>query len=155
MEDETQKRPAERGRTGHDALGCVCGRLRMAARAVTQAYDAALEPSGLTITQFGLLAALYRLGPMAVGELAREMGMDRTTMTRNLRPLEARGLIEALPDAEDRRRRRLALTGAGEEAFAAALPLWRAMQARVRARLGPYHTKRLFAELDAAMEAVL
>ncbi len=142
------------GRVSRDALGCICGRLRMAARAVTQAYDAALEPSGLKITQFALLAALHRLGPMAVGALAREMVMDRTTLTRNLRPLEARGLVAAAPDDGDRRARILALTDAGEEAFAKALPLWRAVQTRTRARLGPYHAARLLAELDAAIAAV-
>lgn len=142
-----------RGRAHRDALGCICGRLRMAARAVTQAYDAALAPSGLTVTQFALLAALYRLGPTAVGALAREMVMDRTTLTRNLRPLEARGLIVAVPGDDDKRRRVLALTDAGDEAFATALPLWRAEQARMRARLGPYHATRLLAELDAAIAA--
>ena len=67
---------------------CACSTLRRAARAVTAAYDAALAPSGLRITQFGILRKLARLGPLPVTRLAAEAALDRSTMGRNLNPLE-------------------------------------------------------------------
>ena len=72
---------------------CVCNTLRRATRAVTAMYDATLAPSGLRITQFSVLIALARLGPLPVSRLAAEVVLDRSTMGRNLDPLERRGLV--------------------------------------------------------------
>lgn len=117
------------------ASPCHCANLRRAARAVTRAYDAALAPSGLTVTQYSLLRALLRQQPATAGELGAALGLERTTLVRNLRPLADRGLL-AETAARDRRAKPLALTPAGRDALDAAEPLWRAAQEQVAATLG-------------------
>lgn len=109
---------------------CVCANLRQATRAVTKLYDDALKPAGLKVTQFGLLGSVAALGSATLGELAKEMVVDRTTLTRNLEILEARGLV-ASEEGADRRERQLRLTEEGDAALNAAYPLWQAAQKRV------------------------
>src|SRR6202171_804248 len=101
---------------------CACTTLRRATRAVTAAYDAALAPSGLRITQFSALRTLARLGPLPVTRLAAEAALDRSTMGRNLDPLERRGLVKIKVGNEDHRESVAHLTAAGEAAIDAALP---------------------------------
>jgi DNA-binding MarR family transcriptional regulator len=135
-----------------DALtpdNCTCFNLRKAARVVTQVYDEALKPAGLRATQFSLLTVVAKIGAVGVTALADVMVMDRTTLTRNLRPLIARGLLEVAAGA-DRRRRPIALTTAGREALERALPLWRDVQARTIARLGHENWAELRRGLSAA-----
>ena len=129
---------------------CTCLRLRKAARRVSQIYDGHLEPAGLTVTQFGLLAHLERLAGIGVGALAEELIMDPTTLTRNLKPLERRGLVESAPDPRDRRARRLSLTGAGRAALSSARPAWAAAQREIEQALGGEATA-LNAALDSAL----
>ncbi len=136
----------------NEAARCACFNLRKAARAVTQAYDAALEPSGLRATQFSLLAAVAALGAPSVGGLAEAMVMDRTTMTRNLRPLERQALI-ALTAGADRRVRHVELTAEGRRRLDDALPLWRSAQLRLVEGLGPGRWDRLLGDLRAAVNA--
>lgn len=131
---------------------CACFGLRKAARAVTLAYDAALEPAGLKATQFSLLAVLATLGAPTLGDLARVMVMERTTLTRNLRPLTRAGAV-ALTTGRDRRARHVALTAAGRQRLEAALPLWRRAQLDMVERLGPRLWGRLPGDLAAAAEA--
>lgn len=116
---------------------CTCTALRRAARAATAAYDAALRPAALRVTQFAILRILARLGPLPVTRLAEEAVLDRSTMGRNLDPLERRGLVRLDPDPGDRRARIAVLTEAGAAAIEAALPHWRAVQAEIEARLPP------------------
>ena len=73
---------------------CNCLAIRQAARHVTQFYDQCLAPTGLRATQFAVLSRLHRLGPMTINALARELVMDRTTLGRNILPLEREGLVE-------------------------------------------------------------
>jgi DNA-binding MarR family transcriptional regulator len=120
-----------------DDLPCACIVLRRATRAVTAAYDKALEPSGLRITQFSVLRTLARHGPMAVTKLANTVALDRSTMGRNLDPLERRGLVKFDVGTSDQRERIAHLTAAGEAAIQAALPLWRETQDRIGALLDP------------------
>src|SRR5437868_15546237 len=87
------------------SFGCTCLRLRKAARRITQIYDGYVEPFGLTITQFGLLAHLRAHSGIGIGELAEKLVMDPTTMTRNLRPLARKRLVLLEPAANDRRYR--------------------------------------------------
>jgi DNA-binding MarR family transcriptional regulator len=75
---------------------CNCFAVRAAARHVTQFYDQVLAPAGLRVTQFSILARLKRLGPLTINTLARDMVMDRTTLGRNILPLERDGLIRAI-----------------------------------------------------------
>jgi DNA-binding MarR family transcriptional regulator len=128
---------------------CVCATLRRAARAITAAYDAALAPSGLRITQFSILRRLARLGPLPVTRLAAEAALDRSTMGRNLNPLERRGLVRIKVGNADQRERIAHLTAAGEAAIAAALPHWRKAQARIAALVQPSAIAELAEQLDA------
>ena len=91
---------------------CMCLAVRQAARHVTQAYDHFLAPAGLRTTQFSILAKLKRKGPMTINALAADMVMDRTTLGRNILPLERDGLIAIEPIATDRRSKELRPTAA-------------------------------------------
>jgi DNA-binding MarR family transcriptional regulator len=115
---------------------CLCLHLQRAARAVARRFDAAFRPLGLTNGQFSLLMALNRREPPAIGDVARLLAMDRTTLTAALKPLERRGLLRIAADATDRRVRRLALTPAGRGLLAAALPIWRRQHRLIEARSG-------------------
>ncbi len=126
---------------------CTCFNLRKAARAVSHAYDEALKPSGLRGTQFSLLVVVRDRGPAGITELAKAMVMDRTTLTRNLKPLLARGLLEVV-DGADRRRRPIAVTDPGRDAIARALPLWQQAQTRIAGGLGKARWAGLIADLD-------
>src|SRR5690348_18504405 len=91
---------------------CVCGNLRMAARLVTQRYDDALRPAGLRIMQFTLLARLHAAGTLTMTELAEAASLDRTTLTRNLKPLIERGYVRTML-GKDRRERLVEVTDSG------------------------------------------
>lgn len=116
-------------------LPCVCSQLRRTARLVSVYYDAALAPAGLTVTQFALLARVGRHDGLSRTVLAAQLGMDRTTLTRNLLPLERQGLILSKPGA-DRREKLLHLTAAGRKQHAAARPFWAAAQRGVVGHMG-------------------
>lgn len=132
--------------------GCTCMRLRKANRAVSQIYDQYLQSHDLTITQYGLLAHLYGLGGISIGALAEKLFMDPTTLTRNLRPLERRGLVELALDPNDRRSRRLLLTDEGRAAFKAAKPAWVEAQLHIEAAIGVAETPVLHAALDHVLQ---
>jgi len=114
---------------------CTSLNLRKAARAVTQFYDEALKGSGLKSTQFSLLAAASVLGTAPITRLAEEMAMDRTTLTRNIKPLVTDGLLRIEPGA-DRRVRNVTVTQAGEDLLDKATPMWREAQTRMIDKLG-------------------
>src|SRR4051795_13550731 len=92
---------------------CNCLAVRQAARHVTQFYDQLFAPVGLRATQFAILSRLRRQGPMTINALAGLLVMDRTTLGRNILPLQRDGLIKIVVSAADRRRRELRLTDAG------------------------------------------
>src|SRR3954468_4881619 len=114
---------------------CMCHKTRMAARAITRAYDDALRSSGLRATQVLVLAAVGAQGALSIKSLADFLGMDRTTLTRNLRPLEERGYVVLAPE-QRHRSRMLTLTASGSAALLEALPLWEAAQRTMKRRLG-------------------
>ncbi len=134
----------------NEAVHCTCFSVRKAARAVTQLYDAALEPSGLRATQFSLLASLRIGGPLTISRLAEAMVMDRTTLTRNLRPLDKQGLVSVAP-GRDRRTRQVRLTARGRTRFTQAFPLWQRAQAQMAKGLGAARRKHLLSDLDMAV----
>ena len=115
---------------------CNCFAVRAAARHVTQSYDQFLAPTGLRTTQFSILAKLKRKGPLTINALAEDMLMDRTTLGRNILPLERDGLIRIEPAASDRRAKDLRLTKAGEKRFLAALKRLKALNDGVVAAAG-------------------
>jgi DNA-binding MarR family transcriptional regulator len=115
---------------------CNCLVLRQAARHVTQFYDHHLMPTGVRTTQFSILAKLRHLGPMTINALAEEMVMDRTTLGRNIQPLEREGLIAVRTGRADRRSRELHLTDAGAARLRAASKVWEKAQKRFEAAFG-------------------
>lgn len=114
---------------------CMCHKARMAARVVTRAYDDALRSTGLRASQISVLAAVGARGALSIKSLADTLQMERTTLTRNLRPLEERGYV-ALAAERRYRSRVLTLTPSGQAALLAALPLWEDAQRAVKRRLG-------------------
>ncbi len=111
---------------------CACHALRQSARKVSRRYDAALRPLALNIGQFTTLAALLRPEPVSITVLAEQLGMDRTTLTRDLKPLERRGLIVVQTGSKDARLRHVMLSDAGERLLMSAIPLWEAAQERTK-----------------------
>jgi DNA-binding MarR family transcriptional regulator len=107
-----------------EPANCNCLAVRQAARYITQFYDQYLAAAGLRTTQYGILAKLKSHGPMSINELAAQLVMDRTTLGRNVRPLERDGLIAIEPDTADRRSRILHLTKAGHARFERAHKGW-------------------------------
>jgi DNA-binding MarR family transcriptional regulator len=130
---------------------CTCFRVRGAARRVTQIYSRHLAPTGLKISQFSLLGFVAARGPITIGQLSELLATDRTTLTRNLRPLLANGVIERA-EAGDKRRHELVATLAGRALFKRALPLWAAAEQEVRAAMGTKLTADLHGALDRSME---
>ena len=136
--------------------GCTCFRLRSLTRRVTQLYDQVLAPSGLTVTQYSLLAHARkreRPAPPTVSELAEELYTERTTLTRNLKPLVDAGLVTVAGGA-DARSKAVAITPAGERAFRAARPLWKQAQARMGERAGPQRLIKLHKMIEKLLDAV-
>jgi DNA-binding MarR family transcriptional regulator len=122
---------------------CNCLALRQAARHVTQFYDQFLAPSGLRSTQYSILARLQRKGAMTINALAAELVMDRTTLGRNILPLQRDGLVAAGPGKFDRRSKELRLTAAGIARFRAGRKGWQAAQARFETDFGVKRAKKL------------
>jgi len=115
---------------------CSCLALRQAARVVTQFYDQHLATSGLRTTQYSILARLNRLGPMTINSLAAELVMDRTTLGRNILPLERDGLVRVRPNAADARSRDLELTAKGANRLRDARAGWLKAQKHFDAAFG-------------------
>jgi len=130
---------------------CTCFRIRGAARRVTQIYSKHLATTGLKISQFSLLGFVSAEGPVSIGRLSDLLATDRTTLTRNLRPLLQDGLIERAVSG-DKRRRELVATAAGRALFKRALPLWAAAEQEVRSAMGSKLTADLHGALDRSME---
>jgi DNA-binding MarR family transcriptional regulator len=128
---------------------CNCFAVRSAARHVTQFYDQCLAPVGLRTTQLAVLERLKRLGPLTINALADHMVVDRTTLGRNILPLERDGLIKIEASVSDRRARELRLTTAGEKRLQAARERWSQAQTRFEATFGPKRAAELRALLRA------
>ncbi len=122
---------------------CACLNLRKLSRAITQMYDEALKGSGLRSTQLPVLVTLVCTGPMTVNHLADDLVMDRTSLSRLLRPLVTRGLIETVR-GQDHRTRDLSITPLGREFVEGAFPMWDRVQDEVLERLG----QKLFRDLN-------
>ncbi len=132
--------------SGRITWQCACFNTRKASRAVTRFYDEILAPSGLKATHFTMLGAISISGPTRMSELADMLALDKTTLTRNLKLLEAGGLITVAAGA-DRRVRIVSLTRAGADAVDRALPRWREAQRRMVEHLGEARWRRLVADL--------
>lgn len=115
---------------------CYATTLRRASRRISQRYDHALAPVGLRATQFAMLVTVQERQPIAINELADLLDLDRTTAGKNVRPLEQHGLVATRTSPEDRRIRTIALTDAGADLIALALPLWRDAQRDTEVQIG-------------------
>jgi DNA-binding MarR family transcriptional regulator len=133
-------------------MDCNLLALRQAARHVTQFYDRYLVPTGLRATQFGILAKLERQGPITINALAADLVMDRTTLGRNIRPLERDGLIAIETGAADRRSKEIRLTKKGEQRFRAALKGWGEAQTGFETAVGSERASDLRMLLRAVVE---
>ncbi|MBO9550834.1 MULTISPECIES: MarR family winged helix-turn-helix transcriptional regulator [Pseudomonas] len=114
---------------------CICTHLRRAARGVSRHYDEALAGFGINVAQFSLLRHLQRLDRPSITTLAEAMGLERSTLGRNLRVLEAEGLV-ALADGDDQRNRVVLLTEAGAARLQEAHPAWEQAQLMLVEQLG-------------------
>jgi DNA-binding MarR family transcriptional regulator len=132
---------------------CACLHIRMTARAVTRAYDEALRPTGLKITQFALLSAIDMGIGGSISDLAERLAFERTTLTRNLQLLKDAGFIT--PRGGTGRAVAYAMTPKGQKAIAAAVPLWKKAQARIESRLGPAEWDATRQHLRALRKAAL
>jgi len=114
---------------------CTGFNLRKATRVVTQIYDDAMRPTGLRATQYALLVHAYAMGPVQLTRLAEEMVTDRTTIARNLEPLEKEGLLK-IENGEDRRSRIISVTDRGLRKLTEAYPVWKRTHDEVKRIMG-------------------
>jgi len=131
---------------------CACANFRRASRAVTQLFDETLSPSGLRSTQLVILISVAVSDNPSVVRLARDLGMDRSTLARNLQPLEKQRLLKIAP-GKDRRTRVISLTPKGRQSLAAALPLWEKAQTSFVEQLGEPRWGQTLENLSAAVQA--
>jgi DNA-binding MarR family transcriptional regulator len=116
-------------------IGCACGNIRRAERAVTQFYDEMLKPSGVRITQLGLMWVISRAPGISQSEIGELLMLDSTTLTRTLASLKKTGWVRS-ERGKDRRRIEWTLTASGKARVDKAVPLWKAAQQKMEAMLG-------------------
>lgn len=133
-------------------MGCVGARLRRTSRAVTAAYNDALRGSGISITQWPILAALRVAGSMSLGVLADAVGSDASTISRSIRPLVRDGLVD-FTDDDDGRMRHARLTPKGIAAYNRAYPRWQRVQDELLRMFGNdwESTRAKLVELEAKL----
>jgi DNA-binding MarR family transcriptional regulator len=133
------------------SLPCNCLAVRAAARHITQYYDRYLAPVGLRTSQFSILAKLRRAGPVTINALAEDMVMDRTTLGRNILPLQRDGLVRVTRARTDRRAKELHLTEEGVRRYRAGARGWLAAQTEFETAFGPERAAKLRAMLRAVV----
>lgn len=147
----TPKQPQKTLRADARALveSCAGWNSRLAARRITQFLDRELAESGLGVAQIGLMAQIAVIADDTLGALAQRTGLEQSTLSRNLRTLEAEGLIEITMVESDLRRRAVWLTEAGARRLEAAIPIWRKAHARLAKILSPDLARRLADQAEA------
>lgn len=128
---------------------CAGWNSRLAARRITQFFDREIAETGLSTAQLGLLALIASAEDDTLGALAERAGLEQSTLSRNLRTLDAAGLIEIATVEADLRRRAVWLTEAGARRLEAALPLWRRAQRGLRRHVSPELARRLALAAEA------
>ncbi len=118
-----------------ECADCTCFNLRKASRSVTQLFDDALRPLGLRGTQFTMLVHIKVFGPVTISVLAEKIVTDRTTLARNLNPLEKNGLI-TVKSGKDKRTRYIEITKKGEDTLERSLPYWKQTQDKIKKMMG-------------------
>lgn len=130
---------------------CTCFQLRRATRRVSQLYDRHLAGADLSLNAYSILRRSRQ--PRPLGELADALGMDRTTLTRNLKPLLEAGLLSSAP-GQDSRQRQLHITSAGKRRLQKAFPLWQQAQQEVEALFGSARIADLNQQLEALTQSL-
>jgi len=130
---------------------CTCFKLRRLTRRVTAVYDRALSGAGMRVTQYSLLAHLRGLRGVPMSDLAEMLDMDRTTLTRNLRPLIEAGWIEVKANAGDARIRLVHITPSGERQWQGARVCWRQAQQEINSTIGSAGVAELHRMLDSCV----
>jgi len=127
-----------------ESLGakCVMFHLRRSTRVVSKLYSGILADIGLESTHFSALMIISRLGPLSISDIAKKMGLERTSMSRNLKPIARKHLID-ISDSGHGRARQVEITKKGREALAEAIPQWEAAQANLRSLIGDEDTDTL------------
>ena len=131
----------------HGLQNCACFNIRKSARVLTQYYDAVLQPLELRATQFTILGVLSACSGITVTDLAEQLMMDRTTLTRNLRPLEKQGLVNTRT-GDDKRTRLILLSNKGKSRLEKAIPLWKKAQKQVIHYMGSSRFNKFLEELN-------
>lgn len=132
-------------------VACYCTQSRRLSRSLTEAYDRALRPTGLTVAQFSLLRTLGRLETPTIGAISEATGLDRTTLGRNLAVMQRSGWVAVGP-GEDGRTRLARPTKAGRAALVQAVPIWEQAQAETEAKL-PEHVREALKEATELLAA--
>lgn len=132
-------------------LDCACLSLRQASRMVTQLFDDALVPVGLLSGQLPVLVVLALYGPLTISRLASLLIIDRTTLTRNLKPLQKRGYVETVA-TNDKRKNLLDVTPKGRQVIADAYPLWKKAQGQIVQGLRPDRWKAVRGQLGQLVQ---
>lgn len=132
---------------------CHCTNMRRASRAVTRFYDELLEPSGLKVTQYSLLNHLKRLGPLTMNELSKAMRLERTTLVRNLKPLENMGLVSVVNE-KGTKAKEVNLTEKGIKSLEIAAPYWDQAQEDLK-KLLTEEEIRIFAGVLNKLESIV
>lgn len=132
---------------------CHCTNMRRSSRAITQFYDELLKPSGLKVTQYSLLNHLRRLGPLTMNELSKAIRLERTTLVRNLQPLENIGLVSIIAE-ESSKARLVHLTENGLKSLEMAVPYWNQAQQYLKELLTEDEI-RIFIEVLQKIESVV
>lgn len=134
-------------------LGCSSLKLRQLSRRVSQHYDRIVGEAGLKTTQYSLLSHIVKLGPIRPGELADEMEMDASTLTRNLQPLVSQGWV-VVGAGDDGRTRRVEATEAGRIKRSEAQREWKRAQLQLNERIGSARIAKLHALIDECLAAM-
>jgi len=140
MQAKSTKRP----------IGCSSFKLRQLSRRVSQHFDHVVGTAGLKTTQYSLLTHVMRLEPARPMDLAAEMEMDASTLTRNLQPLVKQGWLEIGP-GDDGRSRLVTLTDAGREKRAEAQREWKRAQVTFNEQMGEARVARLHELIDECL----
>ena len=128
---------------------CAGANSRLAARRITQFFDREMAESGLTLAKLGLMAQIAAASDDTLGALAARMGLEQSTLSRNLQTLESEGLVEIANVEGDLRRRMAWLTDAGAQRLEAAIPMWRKAHAKLDRLMSPGLARQLARETEA------
>lgn len=140
MDEDKRKHVKDIGRR------CACFNLRRASRLVTRRFDEAFREFGLKATQLPVLMGIYYAPYLPLSKLARVLGMDRTSLTRNLNILQGKGLV-VVEETDDKRERRIGVSPEGERLLKDICPIWRKVQGEVEEALGAEHWENLLSGL--------